>query len=188
MAEEIIVRISGLIGKETSDTDNGEKKPEEEKNALAGGFKTLSKMLHPVSSLTTHTSKEGAMVYGMKELGDKAYDMVSTMVTNSVNRYYQLSEDYIGQNQLGMIKQNIGMAKSMAGSVLSGATAGATFGGVPGMIAGAVISGAATGVNLYQNYQQKLFNYYNSMNAININTNFSARRAGLYTGGKDTLG
>ncbi len=183
MAEivEYRLRVSGILGdKKEGDT--------EQKDATSSGYKNLSKMLHPIQSVTAHSKDEGAMVYFFKEMGKDAANALETVVNNSVTRYYQLSEDYIGQNNLNNIKANIGKAKSMGSSIISGATAGMTFGGPIGAVIGGISSGAMSGFKMYQDYKQQVFNYYNSMNNTNINTAYNAKRAGLYTGGKDTLG
>lgn len=175
---EIVVVVKGLVGEEKSES----KSP----SASPSGFDKLKKMSHPISSILSHNKGESSGAYFGKEVARNVINITTKTASLSVNRYFQLSEDYKGQNYLNNIMANINRAKSLGSSVLNGAESGALVGGAAGAAAGAVISGTFNLLNQSIDYQNRVWNYEVSLNATRSETTFKAKRAGLYDGGRGT--
>ena len=103
----------------------------------------------------------------------------------SVNRYFNMSENYVAQTAYGNIKKGIGMVSSLTTSVMSGVTMGSAFGPV-GMLIGGALSVGAWGLNQYQQYLDRMNSYYTALNETNFGTSWARQRAGLYDGGRGT--
>lgn len=164
----------------------------------------LNKVLHPL-----RTAQEGvkdavidlfgggsgataAVGIGAKVLSD-ALSTAYSIAMMELNRYFTLTEDYLGQNKMNAIQTQIGTAKSMLSSVGSGAAIGAAIGTVagPGGVAvgaviGAISSGVKTGILAKTERDQKVEQHNMQLNAINAQTNFMASRASLVNGGRGT--
>ena len=164
----------------------------------------LNKVLHPL-----RTAQEGAkdavidllggsggataaVGIGAKVLSD-ALSTAYSIAMMELNRYFTLTEDYLGQNKMNAIQTQIGTAKSMLSSVGSGAAIGAAIGTVagPGGVAvgaviGAISSGVKTGILAKTERDQKVEQHNMQLKAINAQTNFMASRASLVNGGRGT--
>lgn len=124
-----------------------------------------------------------------KVITNAAYQNVKSAISHSwsvgVSRYFNMSENYLGQNDLNTFNS----LTSSAISLYSSAHMGYKIGGLVGP-AGKVV-GAAVGVgfgllNQAISYQGKLSNYYSSLNAANMQTEWGAKRAGLWDNGRGT--
>lgn len=176
MAEtvEYIVRVKGL-------TESSEKSEDEKTSQKPSGFKKLQKAIHPLK----HSKDEGFVTYYGKEVAKNAISLGHQVVTLSVNRYFQLSEDYKGENYLNNVMGNINRVKSIGSSIVGGAMAGSTFGPL-GIVVGAAVSGATTVIRQQIDFKNKVASFEQSLNATRVETAFRAQRAGLYDGGKGT--
>lgn len=115
-----------------------------------------------------------------------AKKLVIQSVEESVDRYLTLTEDYMAQNTYNMVKTSISKMTSAGSTIIGGALAGAKVGGVYGAVAGIVIGTIGWGVSEYISYQSRMSGYYRSLNASNIEINYSRKRAGLVDGSRGT--
>lgn len=111
--------------------------------------------------------------------------MVISGVTQSINRYLTLTEDYLAEETYHNAMNTISKATTLGGSLYIGAKVGSALG-----IGGAVVGmGIATvgfvGSNML-NYQAQMSAYHRQINASNINRAYGMKRAGLVDGGKGT--
>lgn len=135
----------------------------------------LDYVLHPVKA----TEKA---LFGKHVLVNQAYNQAKKIlvqtVDTSLNRYFNLSEDYLGENSYKYAKSVITKATSIGTSVGTGIMLGGVAGGAvaaTGWLAGEIIA-----------YNNKLSSYYSSLNATNYNTKFSNIRSSLYNNGRGT--
>ncbi len=174
---EYVVRIVGLGG--------GESEDEKQDSGLTSGLQGLQKAMHPLRTFTTHKKDESTTMLWVRESVKNASDLLGTAVPLEINRYFKLSEDYKSQNYLTNVMSNISKAKSFAGAAVSGMMTGAAAGPV-GAVVGAVVG---VGVNVATQairWNNTVANFNASMNATRVETNYRAKRAGLYNGGKGT--
>lgn len=127
----------------------------------------LSSLIHPISSLKKKYLKDSV-------IANRSFDAVqqnlSTAVSISLNRYFNMSENYQLQNALNNVKTAYSKAKGLASSVVSGAMAGG--------VVGAGIGLASWGLNEAIQYQARMGQYYSSLNEMNMNLNYSTTRIG----------
>lgn len=118
-----------------------------------------------------------------------ALNEVKNNIVNSAsivwNRYVNMKEDYLAQNNMNEIKARLGAFKSYASSAITGARIGSTFGPV-GAVVGAAVGTAGNAVNRVINYSAAISGYNEQNNAMNAQTNFSRVRMGLMDGGRGT--
>lgn len=109
--------------------------------------------------------------------------IIAEIAENSINKYFQLSDDYISANYISNIKTNYSNIKSIArNSLIAYNSSG---GGATGAAA-AVVTAGITFVKQYVEYQKKMTEYKTALNATNIETEFRQQRAELYNGGRGT--
>lgn len=132
-------------------------------------------------------------VAGGTKLVTEALGLVGYFAKLELNRYFTLKEDYMGQNTLTALQAYSGTAKSMLSSIGSDAIAGAMVGSyfgpagtVVGGVLGAAFGGAVSGVKARTETEQKIEQVNMQMNATNMQTQFSATRAGLVNGSRGT--
>ena len=181
MAEtvEYVVRIVGLGG---SDED---KKEKEKPSALTSGLEGLQKALHPIQTLTKVNKDDSSFIMGAKQIAKAGINFLETEIPLGLNRYFKLSEDYKSQNYLSNVMNNINRTKGLATSVVGGTMTGAKA-GPWGAVIGAVVGGISNIGTQLISWNDKIANFNSSMNATRVETNFRAKRAGLYDGGKGT--
>jgi len=199
---DIVITILGEGG--TGDGGGGAPKKKEKTPAdlMREG---LNKVLHPIQTaqedvknaaidfLGGSSGATAAVGIGAKVLGD-ALSTAYSIAMMEHNRYFTLTEDYLGQNKMNAIQTQIGTAKSMLSSIGSGAAAGAAAGAVTGNIGvmavgaviGAISSGVKTGIMTRAERDQKIEQHNMQLNAINAQTEFMASRASLVNGGRGT--
>ena len=105
--------------------------------------------------------------------------------TMAWNRYVDMKEDYLAQNNMNTVRAYTSMAKSYGTSMVAGAKIGSAFGPV-GAVVGAAVVAVGNGVNRFINYKVEMANYNEQNNAANAQTNFSRVRMGLIDGGRGT--
>lgn len=167
MANErkIIVEIISTKSSETVEKQDGSPKEAEEKNNVSN--KNKSKKIEAMLAV------------------DKISSIISSGVRSSMNRYFSMSENYMAEMDFQNAMTVIGKGRSFASTVFTAARAGSTF-GPGGAAVGAIISAAAWVGNEYVNYQQRMSNYYQNLNATNYQTEFDRTRLGLTNEGKGT--
>lgn len=205
MAEgKITITIIGSDGGGGGGGDDSSVKKKKEKKPADIMQETLNKILHPIKSaesamkdsvvdfLGGSNAAIAAVGLGTKVLGDALSTAYSIAIMEH-NRYFALTEDYMGQNKMNIIQSQIGAAKTIMSSIGSGAAQGALIGSVAGPIGaavGAVIgmisNGIKTGINMRVERDQKIEQYNMQLNAINVQTEFMASRASLVNGGRGT--
>lgn len=119
-------------------------------------------------------TKLAIMSYAFSSTLNKAREDIN----NSINRYFNLSENYIAQNYYNNVKTSIGKASSLITTL----KVGGSIGGVAGMAVGL----GMWGVGQYLQYSARMSSYYSGLNATNYGTAFGQERAGLYDNGRGT--
>lgn len=196
---EITITILGEGG-----AGDGGAKGKKEKTPADLMREGLNKVLHPLRTaqeavkdaaidlLGGSGGATAAVGIGAKVLSD-ALAMAYSIAMMEHNRYFTLTEDYLGQNKMNVIQTQIGTAKSMLSSIGSGAAAGMAAGMAGGPVAmaigtviGAITSGAKAVITTKMQTDQKVEQHNMQLNAINAQTNFMASRASLVNGGRGT--
>jgi hypothetical protein len=144
--------------------------------------KTINKIMHPIKSAENVT-------IGKTVILNQAYQQAKQMLTQtidlSLNRYYTLTEDYLGQTNYQHIRTAYGKVTGLASSIAGGAMTGGMAGPV-GAAIGAVIGATSWGINQTIQNQANLSGYYQDLNAANFNMQFNRTRAGLVNEGRGT--
>lgn len=99
----------------------------------------------------------------------------------SFNRYFTFSEDYISQNLYNNVLNSINKGKQLIGTAKTVAIMAAT-----GNVVGAAVTAGVAVVNEGMQYYQRMSGYYQTLNATNYQTGFSATRAGLVNDSRGT--
>ena len=146
----------------------------------------FNKMLEPKTKNKNKKEKISAKQYFTHKALDQAFSLIKQTTSMSVNRYFNLNEDYMSENSYRNISTAVNKGVSLATTVVGGAMAGAKVGGVWGGIGGAIISTIGWGGAEFIQNQATLSSYYQSINASNMQTNFSRTRAGLADNGRGT--
>lgn len=115
-----------------------------------------------------------------------AKQLLENTIQLTLNRYYNMSENYISQNEYRNIMTGVSKVASLGGTIVSGATSGFFIGGPVGGVVGGLVAGLGWGANEYVNAQATKSQYYSQINASNINVAYMRERAGLYMNGKGT--
>lgn len=146
--------------------------------------KDLSKLLHPIRTLETETVGKNII---LNQAYQNAKQNVKQMIDFSLNRYFNMKEDYLSQNTFNHVKTAISKVGSFFEATGAGALSGASVGGVPGAIAGAAV-GAITNIGSQViGYEQRMSGYYSALNATNFQTNFRASKMNLIDDNRNTL-
>ena len=111
--------------------------------------------------------------------------LIKTSINMSKNRYFNMTENYILENEVNNFMTVAGNTASVVNSAIIGAKMGVSA-GPAGVVAGVVIGVGFNLANKAINYQNTLANYYSSLNATNMQTEWSAKRAGLWDEGRGT--
>lgn len=104
----------------------------------------------------------------------------------SLNRYFSMSENYMAETDYQNAMTLINKGKSFYSSLTTSALAGGSIGGAFGVAVGAIIGATSWVANEYVNYQQRMSNYYQNLNATRYQTEFDRTRMGLTNEGKGT--
>lgn len=182
---EIAITIKGNVdssGKKTSSIYNGDIS-----SAISSDDSTREAMSTYTSagdngnSGGLQTAAYTMSLYALNEVKNNVVKTASVVW----NRYVDMKEDYLAQNNMNEIKAHVGAVKSYASSAMTGARIGSTFGPV-GAVVGAVIGTVGNVVNRGINYAATMAKYNEENNAMNAQTNYSRVRMGLMDGGRGT--
>ena len=145
------------------------------------GYKNdkINDLIQPMNNATKKKEKS---LFGKAYLVLQAYNTVKNLAQSStemsINRYFNMSENYLAENTFNNVKQSLNKAAGFASSVIAG---GYVAGGI-----GAAIGAGAFVVNEWMSFNNTLSGYYSSLNASNFGTQFSNTRASLYNNGRGT--
>lgn len=128
--------------------------------------------------------KSGVKVLALYAYRSFANNLMAT-ASQAWNRYVNIKEDYLAQNNMNAIKANLSAIKGYATSAVTGAQIGSVAGPV-GAAIGAAIGVSANAVSRVVNYGVTIANYNEQNNAMNAQTNYSRVRMGLMDGGRGT--
>ena len=167
---KIIVQIIGTEEEETAGPD--EKKVE-------GSTKNSKKKN---SKQEIEFNAKALVKMGTEKVGDT----ITHTAQVSLNRYFSMSENYMAETDYQNAMTIVNKGKSFYRTISSGALAGNAVGGPMGAAVGAIISAGTWGINEYVNYQQRMSNYYQNLNATRYQTEFDRTRLGLTNEGKGT--
>jgi hypothetical protein len=120
-----------------------------------------------------------------KDTLQRAKNLVSQSLNVTANRYFNMSENYLLENELDNVKSVVRNASSFAQSIVTGVKLGSTL-GVGGAVVGGALGAASSLISSGITYQSKLSGYYSALNSTNANTDWNARRLGLNDGGRGT--
>lgn len=115
-----------------------------------------------------------------------AKQLIQNTVQVSLNRYFNMSENYIEQNDYRNIMTQLSKTVSLGTTVIGGITSGMMVGGPAGAAIGGLVAGGGWIANEAINAKATRSQYYSMINASNINTTYMRERAGLYMNGKGT--
>lgn len=171
MAEERKITIEILDGGGSSSSNSQNKVDDSEEQV----GKVINKIMHPIKTLESST-------IGKSVIANQVYQQSKQMLTQtidlSVNRYYTLTEDYLGQTNYQHIKTSYSKIKGLASSIAGGAMVGGPI--------GAAVGAVSWGVNEFIQNKANLSGYYQDLNASNFNMQFNRTRAGLIDEGRGT--
>ncbi len=119
------------------------------------------------------------VLYAGAEAANIALNYATQAAKFAYNRYITLQEDYMTGQTVTNVQNTISRVKNAGTSILSGIATGASIGGGWGAAIGGVASAIDFGVTQYFEYQTRISNYYQQLNATNYQTNFSSSRASL---------
>lgn len=181
--------IGGGSGTNGSSPSSQSEEDSEQQKALKQKQDILRAILHPINTA------EGAFFENPKhelyrnvdkQLYEQAKATTFKLVDYCHTRYFNLSEDYLGENQYNIIKGQLQKTSNVIQSVGNGIIQGLQF-GIPGAVVGAALSGLSLGVQYSISNSQRWSSYHQQLNAVNFNTQFNSKRAGLYDGGRGTI-
>ena len=125
------------------------------------------------------SAKKSHFVHGFAQAAEVANNYVKSAANFAYNRHITLQEDYITAQMKNNVEDSVNRVKGLAQNVFEGAVEGAVKGGVIGAIIGGISGAVDYGAQQYIEYQQRMSNYYQQLNATNFQTNFDASRLGL---------
>lgn len=168
-----------IVSKSGGGGNNQAKKPVDENGQLK---KELETLLHPIK-----TAEE--KILGKNVLVNQAYQNAKNAIIKSIDlslrHYYNLKEDYLGENTYNIARTSISKVSGCWTSVIGGAIIGAEFGST-GALIGAGIGAATYGITETINWKSTMSNYNQSINASSYQVSFMRQRAGLTNGSKGT--
>lgn len=124
--------------------------------------------------------------YGAVQAVKSVVSVVSDLAEINFSRYTRLSEDYMANNSVSLVKSAVGQVTSFISSVGSAAMAGAAVGGLPGAVASSAMAVATYGVKSWVQTKEAESKFYQTLNASRSQSAFSLQRAGLTDGGRGT--
>lgn len=164
-----------------------EGKPFESTSEVDNPAAYTNKMIHfiknPVQTLEKKIMASNAWPAAM--IMSKTEQLLVNTANIEMNRFFSLKEDYMSQNAVNMLKQEVSTIKSIASSTLAGVMTGAK-GGIVGMAVGGVIGTAYGVANAVISKNQQIEQYNMQLNTINMQVSYGERRASLVNGGRGT--
>ena len=117
---------------------------------------------------------------------DEVLSQTKRIAVSTGNRYFNLSEDYMAENQMNIVDEYVSRAKTLASDLYTGGKIGTSVGGIPGLIIGLIAGGVMYGVDKAQTIRERTSKWYSQLNATNYQTEWSQARMGLIDGGRGT--
>ena len=195
MAEDkriIRIEVLNLETNESGMESKSKKKkktPEQEFNEQRKQqVKELNEALHPVQTAISSYTSNSVVNQAKLGLAKQAWEIIEQSVDYAINRHLNLTENYIAQNDYNKIKSIYGITKGAVSSIASGAAQGMALGGFVGAGVGAAIGALNWGITTTIQQSERYSQYYQQLNAINFNTQYNQKRAGLYDGSRGTEG
>lgn len=163
---------------------NDKKKPIKDR-ALSSIFSMENLLKSKPKEIIKQIQGSSAFGYGAVQLAKSAVSVVSDLAEINFSRYTRLSEDYMANNSVSLVKSAVSQATGFASSIISGAMAGSAAGPI-GAAVGATISAATYGVKSWIQTKEAESKFYQTLNASRSQSAFSLQRAGLTDGGRGT--
>lgn len=136
-----------------------------------------------IKNASSQSTAKQIMVY---KVVTEVADQAKRIAISTGNRYFNLSEDYMAQNDMVLINAYMGRAKTLAMDLYSGAKIGAMVGGPVGAVVG-LIGGAVTyGVDRAIQIRERQSSWYSQLNSTNAQTGWEQARMGLIDNGRGT--
>ena len=123
--------------------------------------------------------------YGAVQLAKNAVSVISDLAEINFSRYTRLSEDYMANNSVSLVKSAVSQVTGFASSIISGAMAGSAAGPI-GAVIGATINASTYGIKSWIQTKEAESKFYQTLNASKSQSAFSLQRAGLTDGGRGT--
>lgn len=160
--------------------------PQERKNInLKSAGENTTNRTNSSSANSSHVALS-TMHNIMQSVGEAIGDTVVDMAESSVSKYFKMNDDYVSNNYVTNIKDNISTIKSISKSAVTSFVSGSALGGPIAGAAIAVTNASITFAKSYYEYQKQMTEYKTALNTTNIETEFRQSRAGLYNGGRGT--
>lgn len=136
------------------------------------------------STPLTASNKKALNAITFKGL-EKAVNITVEAIDYSITKNLNLTENYIGQQEVANLESQMGKVSSFATSIISGASLGSA-GGPIGSVIGATIGVVTWGIGQAVGYNKELSRYYQQLNSTNAQTQWSSARMGLLNGARGT--
>lgn len=163
---------------------NNKKKPIKDR-ALSSIF-SMDNLLHSKpKEILKQIQNSSAFGYGLVQISKSAVNIASDLAEINFSRYTRLSEDYMANNSISLVKNAVSQVTGFASSIISGAMAGSAAGPV-GAVIGATVNAATYGIKSWIQTKEAESKFYQTLNASKSQSAFSLQRAGLTDGGRGT--
>lgn len=157
---EVHITISDKSGKSNAISTRKTAKPEIAEETKEDGL--------------SQSARTALLIYA----ANKAKKAVTNVVEREFAHSLSLKEDYMGENIYRNTVTTLSKFASLGGAIVAGANVG-------GPVGVAIGSGAWT-INEVVSYNSRMSEYYQRINAANIETSFQRTRAGLTDGSRGT--
>lgn len=145
---------------------------------IVGEEATENKKIDPTGEKVKKTSEKSTddifdtatMSYVKAKIANTLKGVVISEAKYQLNKYYTLTDDYLGQQNMN-IALNVG--SKLLGTAIA-VKAGASVAGIPGAIAALFASGITTGFQIAHNYEQERI----KVAKMNAELQFNRQRAG----------
>ena len=164
---------------------NNKKKPIKDR-ALSSIFSMENLLNSKPKEIIKQIQGSSVFGYGAVQLAKNAVSVISDLAEINFSRYTRLSEDYMANNSVSLVKSAVSQVTGFASSIMSGAMSGAAVGGPIGAAVGATISAATYGFKSWVQTKEAESKFYQTLNASRSQSAFSLQRAGLTDGGRGT--
>ena len=164
---------------------NNKKKPIKDR-ALSSIFSMENLLKSKPKEIIKQIQGSSVFGYGAVQLAKSAVSVVSDLAEINFSRYTRLSEDYMANNSISLVKSAVSQVTGFISSVGSAAMAGAAVGGLPGAAVSSAIAVATYGVKSWVQTKEAESKFYQTLNASRSQSAFSLQRAGLTDGGRGT--
>ena len=163
---------------------NNKKKPIKDR-ALSSIFSMENLLKSKPKEIIKQIQGSSVFGYGAVQLAKNAVSVISDLAEINFSRYTRLSEDYMANNSVSLVKSAVSQVTGFASSIMSGAMAGSAAGPI-GAAVGATISAATYGFKSWVQTKEAESKFYQTLNASRSQSAFSLQRAGLTDGGRGT--